>query len=122
MKHQMELNTEFANALGNLFYAMAAADRKVHVKERVKLSQVLRSKWANEPHQINLEQIVHVLDKLNESQASADNSFELFVAYREKHPEQFDHKTQVLIWSTVCAISIACAQNNKSELIFLSKL
>lgn len=121
MKHTHQINNAFYQALGCLFYAIAAADKNVRDEEEDKLSETLALKWYTS-YGKEAGQIKNVFDRLNKSRVTSAESMNFFEHYFSEHKDKFSNEIKTLIWSTVLAIASSHAQKNKSELLLLNKL
>jgi len=114
--------------IGQLFYAVAAADKLVHEKEYQALREIVSSEWttknefkdefgANVVYQMEI-----VFDWFDYEGLDADDCFDSFSYYYKEHLSLFTPEKKRLIWKTANAIADAFAGKNKSELIILSRL
>lgn len=128
MKAQEKIALVFYQNLGKLFYAIAAADKKVHQEEFHKLKELVKKYWLD-VHIIEgaklddatnqIEIIFNVLDK---QELSAETCFNDFVNYKNEQKHLFTDKINSLIIKTASKIAYAFSGINKSELILLAKL
>ena len=106
----------FYQKMGELFYAIAAADKVVRKTEYDMLKKIVSEQWKDlddyeDPfHTDAAYQIEVVFDWFDYEQLDANDCFDSF-AERKK-----------LIWKTANAIAGSFAGKNKSELIMLAKL
>ncbi len=122
------IGNEFYQNLGKLFYAIAMADRNIHVKEIDKLKSFIRKYWL-EVDDIEDEygedaafQIESVFDWLLEYEKDAEQCFKEFEDFYKDHPSKFNSYIKVLILDTANAIANASYGKNKSELVRLANL
>ncbi|WP_339702437.1 hypothetical protein [uncultured Marixanthomonas sp.] len=114
--------------LGELFYAIAAADKVIRKAEIDTLSNLVKTHWKNldaledEFHSDASYQIEIVFDWLDDKQVNPDECFEDFKDFKKEHPNLFTTTIKKLIWKTADAIASSFAGKNKSELIMLAKL
>lgn len=118
----------FYQKMGELFYAIAAADKVVREPEYQTLKDLVATEWksldrAQDPfHTDAANQIEVVFDWFDYEQLDASECFESFADYKKANPSLFTKERKKLIWETANAIGSAFAGKNKSELIMLAKL
>ncbi len=118
----------FYQKMGELFYAIAAADKVVKKAEYDKLKQLISERWKNlddyeDPfHTDAAHQIEIVFDWFDYEQLDASDCFDSFADYKKDNPKLFTPERKKLIWETANAIAGAFAGKNKSELVMLAKL
>ncbi len=119
---------EMYQSLGKLFYAVAMADRAVHISELEKLKAAVREHWLDVD---DIEddygtdaayQIEIVFDWLLEYEKSSKESYEEFKTFYKDHKSAFSPKMKQLIKRTAHSIAASFAGKNKSELVLLAKL
>lgn len=114
--------------VGQLFYAIAAADKVVHEKEYAALRKLVSTEWeeieeATDQFGVNaVYQMEIVFDWFDYEGLEAEDCFDSFKVYYNDHPTLFTPEKKKLIWKTAQAIADAFAGKNKSELILLSRL
>lgn len=122
------LSTEAYQYIGYLFYAVAAADKKVEAQEIKTMKTLVKEQWvkvdstADDFGSDAAYQIEIVFDWLNENELSSKEYFEKFKVYYNKHAHIFDDYVKSLIIKTSSAIAQSFAGKNKSELILLAKI
>lgn len=120
--------TVFYQKLGKLFYAVAMADKVVHIDELEKLKQLVRANWLqiddvkDEYGKDAAFQIEIVFDWLLEYEKDGESCFKEFETYYKYQEKYFSAEIKKLIFSTASAIAHAFANKNKSELILLAKI
>ncbi len=118
----------FYQKMGELFYAIAAADKVVREAEFKALKDIVTEKWKNlddyqDPfHTDAAYQIEVVFDWFDYEQLDANDCFDSFADYKKDNPKLFTEERKKLIWETANSIADAFAGKNKSELIMLAKL
>ncbi len=118
----------FYQKMGELFYAVAAADKVVRKEEYDTLKNMVLEKWKNlddyeDPfHTDAAYQIEVVFDWFDYEQLDASDCFDSFADYKKENPKLFTKERKELIWETADAIASSFAGKNKSELIMLAKL
>jgi hypothetical protein len=118
----------FYQKMGELFYAIAAADNVVRKTEYDALKNIVTEKWKDlddyeDPfHTDAAYQIEVVFDWFDYEQLDANDCFDSFADYKKENPKLFTTERKKLIWETADAIASSFAGKNKSELIMLAKL
>ncbi|QAA80515.1 hypothetical protein EI546_01675 [Aequorivita sp. H23M31] len=118
----------FYQKMGELFYAIAAADKVVREAEYTALKNIVSQQWKNmdnykDPfHTDAVYQIEIVFDWFDYEELDANDCFDSFADYKKDHENLFTIKRKQLIWETANVIADAFAGKNKSELIMLAKL
>ncbi|CAH8282364.1 hypothetical protein EV196_105252 [Mariniflexile fucanivorans] len=119
---------EFYQNIGKLFYAIAAADKKVHPTELSKLKGLVKEKWLdvdlteNDESKDAAKHIEIVFDRLKNKALDAETCFEDFLTFKKNHPSLFTADVKMLIMKTANGIATSFSGLNKSELIMLAKL
>ena len=123
-----KLQLVYYQEIGQLFYAVAAADKLVHEKEYQALRDFVSSEWTNKNEFKDefganvVYQMEIVFDWFDYEGLDANDCFDSFSDYYKEHPSLFTPEKKGLIWKTANAIADAFAGKNKSELIILSRL
>lgn len=118
----------FYQKMGELFYAIAAADKVVRKAEYETLKELVSNEWKNldeyeDPfHTDAAYQIEVVFDWFDYEQLDAADCFDSFADYKRENDKLFTPERKQLIWKTANAIANAFAGKNKSEVIMLAKL
>lgn len=118
----------FYQKLGELFYAVAAADKLVRKAEYDALKKIVSEQWKNLDeyedsfHTDAAYQIEVVFDWFDYEQLDAKDCFDSFADYKKENPNLFTKVRKELIWKTATAIAISFSGKNKSEVIMLAKL
>jgi hypothetical protein len=119
----------FYQALGKLFYAIASADKHVHLKEYNKLKDIVKNEWLpvdDYEDDFNTDaayQIEIVFDWLNKHEELHPYQwFNEFLDFKKEHEKLFTDHIKHLILKTANAIAYSFSGKNKSELIMLTKL
>ena len=118
----------FYQKMGELFYAIAAADNVVRKAEYQTLKDLVSTEWkkmdnSQDPfHSDAVSQIEVVFDWFDYEQLDAKDCFDSFADYKKENPSLFTKERKKLIWETANAIANAFSGTNKSELIMLTKL
>ncbi len=128
MKYSEKVRAKLYQNLGKLFYAIAIADRSVHIKEIDKLRKFIRTYWLevdtveDEYGEDAAFQIESVFDWLLEYEKDGDKCYEAFEDYYKDHQTEFTPYLKVLILDTANAIASSFSGKNKSELLLVGKL
>lgn len=109
---------EYIRALGHLFFAVAAVDRRIEAGEVRALEQSLRNHWSDS----QADEIQSVFEALFQQPPSGNEAFEVFREYFLANPDQFSAFEKQQIFKTADAVASAFSNKNKSELVLLSKL
>ncbi len=115
----------FYQKLGELFYAIAAADQIVHQEEYKTLTGLVIQEWKEfEKNQFpdTICQMEVVFNWFDYEKLDAKSCFQHFEEYYCENPEFFTSERKKLICKTANAIADSFAGKNKSELIMLAKL
>jgi uncharacterized tellurite resistance protein B-like protein len=108
----------YIRALAHLFYAVAAADRRIEAREIQALQRALSMYWENEP----ANEIQSVFEALFQQPPAGREAFEVFKDYFLAHAAHYSASERQRIFKTADAIASAFSNKNKSELVVLSKL
>lgn len=128
MTNSQIIGNEFYQNMGRLFYAVAMADRSIHIKELEKLKKFIRQYWLDvdtvedEYGEDAAFQIETVFDWLLEYEKGSQACFEEFEAFYKEHHKVFTPYIKVLILDTAHAIAASFSGKNKAELVLLGKL
>ena len=128
MKTHNSVKFEMYQKLGELFYAIAAADKVIRKAEVDTLRNLIKKYWKDvdeledEFHTDAAYQIEIVFDWLDTKQLDAQECFNTFKDFKKEHPSLFSETIKRLTWKTADAIAASFAGKNKSELIMLTKL
>jgi hypothetical protein len=110
-------------ALGYLFYAIAAADKKVAPREIEVFKSIIKTDWLPAEEKVEaLFQVEIVFDRLLEQMVDADAALGTFKLFKENHSDLFTDELKKRIWKTANSMAEAVAGKNKSELVLLSQL
>ena len=129
MIHTEKHSIGFYQALGKLFYAIAAADKHVLEEEYNALKKILETEWVvidefkDDNNSNGLKQIQIVFDWLNKKQELKPNQYlKDFLEFKNNNENLFTKNIKYLISKTAHAIANSYSRKNKSELIILAKL
>lgn len=128
MKPALDINVLFYQRLGELFYAIAAADKVVKKIEYTTLRTMVTKNWKDMDdfedafHTDAAYQIEVAFDWFDFEEKDANECFENFKYYYSENSSLFSKERKKLIWRTADAIASSFSGKNKSELIMLAKL
>jgi len=114
--------------IGQLFYAIAAADKVVRKAEYEALRNLVKLEWSSMNDYVDefgvnaVYQMEIVFDWFDYEQLDANDCFKSFAQYYKDHKNVFSENQKQLLWKTANAIAGSFAGKNKSELILLAKL
>ncbi len=118
----------FYQNIGQLFYAIAAADKVVRKAEYDALKAIVLNYWKKfEEAQAHYQeplayQMEVVFEWFDYERMDAQDCFDSFSNYAKDNPKAFSKEKKKLIVRTAEAIASSFAGKNKSELIMLTKL
>jgi uncharacterized tellurite resistance protein B-like protein len=118
----------FYQKLGELFYAIAAADKTVREAEYKQLTKVVEEEWKSmDTFEDGLGtdaayQISIVFEWFDYERMDAQDCYLSFSEYYNEHPKLFSEKRKELIRKTVQKIADSFSGTNKSELVMIAKL
>lgn len=118
----------FYQKMGELFYAIAAADSVVREAEYSTLKNLVTEEWKSLDcledifQEDAAYQIEIVFDWFDYEELDATDCFDSFADYKRENPELFTEERKKLIWKTANSIAGAFSGKNKSELVMLAKL
>lgn len=124
----MTNSRRFYKELGNLFYAIAAADKHISEKEKKALDEEVQFAWKHYDHTTDrfgsdraylIEFEFETMEDNDEPAADAFNSFETF--FRENEAE-IDHHTRTRIFNSARHIAEGVRKINQEELGYLVRL
>lgn len=121
-------DSTFYQHLGELFYAIAAADKVVKAEEYNALIEMVIDDWkiyntVSDFHNHADGYQIELAFNLNHYKSKdAQQCFNNFQNYARANAKHFSSKKIKLILKTAQTIAEACSSTNKSELIMLAKL
>ncbi|GAL88553.1 hypothetical protein [Jejuia pallidilutea] len=122
-------STAFYKVLGQLFYGIAAADKKVLAEEYYALKKILETEWPmadafkNSTTSVDIQHILTEFKTLyKKEQVAPETWLEAFFSFKKKNETLFTKSLNQLILNTAHTIANSFARKNKSELIMLAKL
>lgn len=128
MKPTEDVMNKFYQHIGQLFYAVASADKIVRKDEIEKLKEIVRKEWLpldNATDKFGTDaayQIEIVFEWLTDRETNSEDSFKKFSTYYTEHSYLFADTYKKTIAQTAASIADAYHGKNKSELHILSEL
>ncbi|MBI5856983.1 MAG: hypothetical protein HZB42_04960 [Sphingobacteriales bacterium] len=118
----------FYKELGNLFYAIAAADKHISRKEKKKLDDEVQFAWKHYDHTSDrfgsdrAFLIEFEFETMEDSSETSENAFQSFATYFMEKQEQIDELTRNRIFNSARHIAESMRGINQEELRYLMKL
>jgi len=119
---------KFYKALGDLFYAVAAADHNVRAEERDQLNNEIQFAWKhydNSTDRFGSDRAFlseFEFEALEDSMIPAGEAYEAFEAYFSEHRQEIDTHTRIRIFNSARHIAEAARKLNKKETEYLVRL
>lgn len=124
----MKDSRKFYKALGDLFYAIAAADNNIRAEEKEKLDSEIQFAWKhfeNSTDRFGSDRAFLAefqFEALEDSMVPADDAFNSFEAYFREHRQEIDQHTRQRIFNSAKHIAEAVRKINTGEEEYLVKL
>jgi len=118
----------FYKELGNLFYAIAAADKKISDKEKKALDDEVRFAWKhydNTTDRFGTDRaflIEFEFETMEENSESAENAYQSFESYFKEYEAEIDSPTRSRIFNSARHIAEGLRKINQEELDYLIRL
>lgn len=128
MKNTPEVMNHLYQNLGKLFFAVAAADKKINDHEIESLKKHVTNYWMdleNTKDHFGSDaayQIEIVFDWLIDEMPEAEEALRDFESFRKNHDSLFTPQVKEMIWKTCDDIASSFNGKNKSELVMLSRI
>ncbi len=124
----MQNPRELYRELGNLFYAIAAADKKIRPEEKKTLHDEILYAWKH--HENSTDRfgsdraflIEFEFETLEDDAVSAENAYQLFETYYRGHEKEFDAASRMKIFNSARHIAECVRKINHEELNYLIRL
>jgi hypothetical protein len=118
----------FYKELGNLFYAIAAADKKISPKEKKKLDDEVQFAWKH--YDTTTDRfgsdraflIEFEFETMEDNGETAENAFLSFESFFRDHQEEIDDLTRHRIFNSARHIAESVRKINHEELAYLIRL
>ncbi|WGD34747.1 hypothetical protein [Olleya sp. YS] len=119
MSNNKNIQNQFYQNLGKLFYAIAMSDGVIETSEVIALNDAISNQWNTKDASL----IVDVFNWLNnDREYSAEQCFKSFIQYKKANPTLFTDEIKKKVKDTAIAIASSFSKTNKSELLLLAKL
>lgn len=112
----------FIQPLGNLFYAISAADKHITKEEYSLFNKLIREELNDILGHDEKEKLVEIFIECARNKFDVYNSFNKFREFKSQNESLFSTEVKQSIWNIAEKISSASSQKNKSELVILSQL
>jgi len=128
MKYTTETMMTFYQKLGNVFYAVAAADNVVNKEELSELRKTVESEWLSFDSSFDefgtdsAYQIEIAFDWLQDNNMDIKRAVPALKEFKEQHPSLFTKPVNELILKTAEAIASSFSGKNEHELDLLNQL
>jgi hypothetical protein len=114
---------DFYRHLAHLFYAFAAADRKIVLEEKQSIINSVEQNWDFHFESFDAKEIIYsTLRKIIDGKLDADLAFVSFEQYYIEYKNHFSPDLKLKIAEATDNITRSFSGRNKSELIMLSRL
>lgn len=124
----MKDSRKFYKALGDLFYAIAAADDTVRAEEKAQLDKEIQFAWKhydNSTDRFGSDRAFLTefeFEAMEDSMIPAEAAYNAFEAYFDDHQQEIDTHTRVRIFNSARHIAEATRKLNKEETKYLIRL
>lgn len=119
---------EFFEAIGNLFYAIADADKVIEKEEIERIKSIIYSDWflKNDNNLDskfdNASKINYHFQQANLKKLNSEDAFNIFNQLYQNNITLFNNSIKHDIWEAANQIAGSFSGKNKAELIWLTKL
>lgn len=124
----MDNPRRFYKELGNLFYAIAAADKHVSDKEKKVMDDEVQHAWKHfdgSTDRFGSDRaflIEFEFETMEDNNEPAEDAFRSFEMYFRENEEKIDTRTRTRIFSSARHIAEVVRKINKDELAYLMRL
>jgi hypothetical protein len=118
----------FYKELGNLFYAIAAADKHISPKEKKVLDDEVQFAWKHYDHTTDrfgtdrAFLIEFEFETMEDSDETSENAFQSFELFYKEYESAIDHPTRNRIFNSARHIAESVRKINRDELAYLIRL
>ncbi|HYM93772.1 MAG TPA: hypothetical protein VET23_06515 [Chitinophagaceae bacterium] len=124
----MSETRRFYKELGNLFYAIAAADKRIGSQEKKKLDDEVQFAWRHYDHSADrfgtdrAFLIEFEFEAMEDEMVSAEDAYQSFEYYFEENKNQIDEQTRKRIFNSARHIAESVRKINVAEHKYLNRL
>ncbi|MCZ2458076.1 MAG: hypothetical protein LC128_00490 [Chitinophagales bacterium] len=124
----MKDTRRFYKELGNLFYAIASADKKIGPQEKVKLDEEVQFAWRHYDDSTDrfgsdrAFLIEFEFETMEDQMASAEEAFQSFETYFGESKDEIDETTRKRIFNSAKHIAESIREINTPEHKYLDRL
>ncbi len=123
MNRAKDVTVSFFQNLGKLYYAIAAADKKVTKEEYNALLKLINNEWERIETDIDVKyHIISTFQSLYLDDYKAQTCFDAFITFKKNNEILFTNAIKKQILKTAGSIASSFSNQNKSELIMLATL
>ena len=118
----------FYKELGNLFYAIAAADKNITAKEKQYLEEEIQHTWKHHDHTTDrfgtdrAFLIEFEFETMEEEFETAENAYQSFETFFKENKNQVDHNTRLRIYNSARHIAENMRKITRDERRYLERL
>lgn len=118
----------FYKELGNLFYAIAAADKKISAREKKTLDDEVQFAWKHFDHTTDrfgsdrAFLIEFEFETMEDNDESAETAFQSFETFFREYEKEINHHTRTRIFNSARHIAEGVRKINQEELVYLVRL
>lgn len=118
----------FYKELGNLFYAIAAADKKIRKEEKDQLEKEIQETWRKYDHTTDrfgsdrAFLIEFEFEAMEDESETAETAYSRFVTFFTEYGNQIDIDTRKIIFNSARHIAECVRKINTTELEYLMRL
>mgnify|MGYP003415307297 FL=1 len=118
----------FYKELGNLFYAIAAADKNISEKEKKALDEEVQFAWKHYDHTTDrfgtdrAFLIEFEFETMEDNDEPAETAYQAFETFFNENKEQIDEHTRTRIFNSARHIAEGMRKINQEELEYLVRL
>ena len=118
----------FYKELGNLFYAIAAADKNISEKEKKALDEEVQFAWKHYDHTTDrfgtdrAFLIEFEFETMEDNDEPAEGAYQAFETFFKENQEEINQQTRTRIFNSARHIAEGMRKINKEELEYLVRL
>lgn len=124
----MHNSRRFYKELGNLFYAIAAADKHISEKEKKALDEEVQFAWKHYDHTTDrfgsdrAYLIEFEFETMEDNDETAESAYQSFESFFKEYEKEIDHPTRTRIFNSARHIAEGVRKINQDELAYLVRL